>query len=68
MLVLRITFTFEVPVLDGSNNVAFICGTELNLNFISFECLWILKKEVESARMWLDSLFILHNEISQTEK
>jgi hypothetical protein len=69
MLVLRVPFSLNIPVLNGPYDVRFVRRAELHFDFISVAGLWILilQQQIEAAGARLNSLFVLQHEIAQAE-
>ena len=49
VLVLRIALPLDVPVLDSSNDMGLIGGTELKLDFIPPFAVEVLEKQIKAA-------------------
>jgi hypothetical protein len=60
MLVLRVSLPLDIPIFDGSDDVRFVGGPELNLNLVAAG-LKVLEQQIESARARLDAFLIFQN-------
>jgi hypothetical protein len=49
MIVLRVALAFNIPVLDGPNDVSFISGAKLKLDFIPTLRFGILRARPEGC-------------------
>src|ERR1039458_10089587 len=67
MLVLGIALSFNVPILDCADDVAFVGGAQLNFNLVSFERFLVIKKKVEASRVWLHPLLVFECKVTQAE-
>jgi hypothetical protein len=67
MVRLRVAPFFDVPILNGPDNVTFVRSPELKLHFILAVGVNILKQQVQPARMRLAALFVLQYEVTQAE-
>jgi hypothetical protein len=68
MLILWIPFAFDVPILDGTYNMRLVCLAELDLDLIPMIRIGILKQEVQSTSLRMNSLFVLEYKLTQTEE
>src|SRR5262249_44998910 len=68
VLVLRISLSFQVPVLDGSNDMAFISAAQLHLDLVALNSIRILKKQVKPTSPCLSSLLVLEDEFSESQQ
>ncbi len=67
MIVLRIAFPLDVPVLEGPNDVRFIERSELDLNLLSTFRIGILKEQVKAATAGLDPLLLKKDQVAEPE-
>ncbi len=56
MLVLRISLPFEIPILHGSDYVAFVRSSKLKLYLVSLFTLCFFEQKIQAAGLWLISL------------
>ena len=68
MLVLRIPFALNIPVLDGANDVGLVRRAKLNLNLVAPASLDILHEEVQPSGPRVEALAILQNKITKAEQ
>jgi hypothetical protein len=67
MIVLWVALPFNVPVFNGSDDVTFVCRTELNFDFISTLCIRVLHEKIEPSRSRLAPLPIAQHKISEAK-
>jgi hypothetical protein len=64
MVVLRVPFPLNIPVLDCPDDMGLVCLSELEFNLVPSQGLWVLKEKVESPRSWLYPLSIPQDKIA----
>ena len=67
VIVLRIAFAFDVPVLEGPDDVGFICPSKLDFNLVSAVGVSILEEDIQAACLWLVAFFVFENEVAEAE-
>jgi hypothetical protein len=65
---LGITAPFQVPILDGADDVGFIGRPKLKLNLIPHVTVQVCQQQVESTATWLATLLILNHHVAQTQQ
>ena len=68
MLILRVPLSFDIPILDSSNDVSLVRSTQLDFHLIAAPCLRILEEKVQSAGTRLRPLLIPHSEVAQAKQ
>src|SRR6478672_2114353 len=67
MVISRIPSSFDVPIFDGSNDVAWIGGSKHDLNFVPYLVFDVGKQHIEPAACKLNSLAIDNCQLAQTK-
>jgi len=67
VVVLGISLSLDVPILDGSDDVRFVGFAQLNLDLVPPVRLRILQKQVETPSPGLGPLTILQDEVPETK-
>ena len=59
VLVLRVSFTLDVPVFESSDYVGLVSGSELDLHLVTTIGFSVLQKQIEPPRFGMEPFAIL---------
>ena len=67
VLVLRISFSHDVPALVCANDVGFVCGAELEFKFISPLAVDFLNQQIEPSSASMNALAVFYEYVTKFE-
>jgi hypothetical protein len=67
VLILRVSFAFDVPILDRPNDVGLVRKSKLDFNFVAAIALGLLKEQVQPTGARLVPFFIFEDQVAETQ-